>query len=255
MKIFKCELCDFCTENGKVMSNHKRWKHITPKGSEKYDATVQKLSKERRERIRFQQICPECKKAFEVIATKTQIENNKYRHYCSKFCANKQGSKYVDYSKVSIWQKEHPTGCFSTEWKLAHPDSNVSKKNHSKRELEIVSYFKSKFPDDEWKQGLIDGDHRHNGILLCPDLWSKKIGVVIEYDGIWHFEDIHNQLEHKQKTDKELMQFCRDNNLRIIRIDEELKLTNEQIENAIYNSNKMVEIFDSSRYSYLLGYI
>ena len=51
------------------------------------------------------------------------------------------------------------------------------------------------------------------------------------------------------------MQFCRDNNLRIIRIDEELKLTNEQIENAIYNSNKMVEIFGSSRYSYLLGYI
>ena len=255
MKIFKCNLCDFCTENGKVMSNHKRWKHITHKGSEKYDATIQKLSKERSERIRFQQICPECKKAFEVIATKTQVEHGKYQHYCSKFCANKQGSKYVDYSKVSIWQKEHPTGCFSTEWKLARLDSNVSKKNHSKRKLEIVSYFKFKFPDDEWKQGLIDGGHRHNGILLCPGLWSKKIGVVIEYDGIWHFKNIHNQLEHKHKTDKELMQLCRDNNLHIIRIDEKLKLTNEQIENAIYNSNKMVEIFDSSRYSYLLGYI
>ena len=40
-----------------------------------------------------------------------------------------------------------------------------------------------------------------------------------------------------------------------MRIDEELKLTNEQIENAVYNSDKMVEIFGSSRYSYLLNYV
>ena len=39
-----CNLCGFQTENGKVMSNHKRWQHIMPKGSDKYNDTCQKIS-------------------------------------------------------------------------------------------------------------------------------------------------------------------------------------------------------------------
>ena len=130
-----------------------------------------------------------------------------------------------------------------------------ARKNHSKRELEIVDFFKSNFQEDDWKVGLIDGSKRHNGILLNPDLWSKKLKVVIEYDGDWHFIDIHNQLEHKQKVDIETVKWCKENGYRLIRIDEKSKISNDQIKEAVYNKQETFICFGSERYSYLQPYI
>lgn len=70
---------------------------------------------------------------------------------------------------------------------------------------------------------------KFEGVLLNPDLWSKKLKVVIDYDGIWHFENIHNQLEEKQRKDRILKKFCEENNYRLIRIDEDLNLSFEEI--------------------------
>ena len=66
---------------------------------------------------------------------------NIWKKYCSRSCANKQGSKFVDYKKVSDFQKE------SGSWKQNFLNGGLgNKNNHSKRELEIVSYFKENFP-------------------------------------------------------------------------------------------------------------
>lgn len=111
--------------------------------------------------------------------------------------------------------------------------------------------MKNKFPDDCWKQGFIDGTRKHDGFILSPDCHSDKLKVVIEYDGIWHFKDIHNQLERKQNVDRALLKYCKENGYRLIRIDEGLKITNEMIEKAIYESSVELELFGSLRYGYL----
>ena len=248
-----CEICGFQTENGKVMSNHKRWKHILLKDTDAYNSFMTKLKKEKSEKFSEERTCPECGSNFTVYGTRAFLDGKKSRKYCSLYCANKQGSKAmrnIDYKKISDIRKAHPVGCCSASWRLAHQDF-VIKQNHSKRELEIVDYFKTNFPDDDWKVGFIDGSRKHDGILLNPDLWSKKLKVVIEYDGDWHWKDIHNQLEHKQHVDKVTTEWCAKNGYRLIRIDENLKISNQQIFDAIYNSNKNVELFESDKYSYL----
>lgn len=241
-----CETCGFETDNGKVMSNHKRWTHITPKGSKEYEELRKKLHIPRASYITFSVICPECNTEFSVTTTEMRKARGKYRHFCSSFCAHAQGSKNVDYEIISQKMKGHLVGCFSLEWKIEHPDAKCSRKNFSKRELEIVNYFKSNFPNDEWKQGFLKGTNN-----LSVDLRSDKLKVVIEYDGIWHFKDIHNQLDKKQNNDKQVLQYCRKNGYRLIRIDEDLKVQMSDIVKAVYESDKNIELFGSGRYSYL----
>lgn len=253
-----CDLCGFETDNGKVFANHIRWKHKTDKDSEKYKNFQAKLSQASKQKTKWikitcEVICPECGVAFVTTKEENKVTNEvRYlKKYCSVSCANKQGSKFTDYTKVSAWQKEHPSGCFSQEWKIAHPENVAAKKNFSKRELEIVNFFKSNFPEDEWKQGFINGSTKVDGFFINPDLWSKKLKVVIEYDGIWHFKDIHGQLERKQNADKATLKFCKENGYRLIRIDEALNISNETIKDEVYNNNNELQLFGSQRYSYL----
>ncbi len=227
----RCEKCGFETDNGKVFSNHIRWQHKTDKESEKYKSYQKKLADTQRLRKVWEDSeveipCKECGKLFKTIKQKNKNtgEERFLRNYCSDSCSHKQGSKSVDYSKVSEWAKNHKVGFLSIEYLMTH-DGVSSQKNMSKRELEIVNYFKTNFPNDEWKQGLILGGKKFEGVLLNPDLWSKKLKVIIEYDGIWHFENIHNQLEEKQRKDRILKKFCEENNYRLIRIDEDLNLS------------------------------
>ena len=51
-------------------------------------------------------------------------------------------------------------------------------------------------------------------------MWSDVRKICIEYDGIWHFKNIHNQLEEKQKKDKLLNKWCVENGYCLIRIDD-----------------------------------
>jgi very-short-patch-repair endonuclease len=87
----------------------------------------------------------------------------------------------------------------------------------SKSEVEIREHFIKNFPIDEWTFG---GCIRFNGIGIVRDLYSKVLKICIEYDGIWHFKDIHGQLETKKLKDKALEEWCLCNGWRLIRIDE-----------------------------------
>jgi very-short-patch-repair endonuclease len=88
----------------------------------------------------------------------------------------------------------------------------------SKGEVEIREYFMSNFPNDGWTFG---GCLRQDGIGIVRDLYSSKLKTCIEYDGIWHFKDIHGQLQRKKYKDSLLEQWCVENNWRLIRIDED----------------------------------
>ena len=247
---YKCKECDFETDNLGTYRNHIRWKHKSAKDTENYKNFINKLNNTKAKKYIKEEvisICPECNKEFKNIKYINLDLNTEHLQYtyCSKHCANKQGSKYVDYSKVSKWAKENPRG-----WTLPEVRDRISKENpkiwSSKREREIVQYFKNNFSDDGWTHGQIYKN-------LYPDLWSRKLKIIIEYDGIWHFKDIHGQLERKQQIDRELLKYCKENGYRLIRIDEDLNIPIEKIVYAVYNSDKELELFESKRYDYLKG--
>jgi len=76
-------------------------------------------------------------------------------------------------------------------------------------------------------------------------LFSKSLKVIIEYDGAWHFKDIHGQLADKQMKDRELEKWCFENNWRLIRIKEDIYKLNRQfwtreLVNSVYKSTDIV---------------
>ncbi len=82
---------------------------------------------------------------------------------------------------------------------------------------------------------------KHKGEFLNPDLWSRKIKVIFEYDGIWHFKDIKGQLKNKQRKDALLEDFCLANDWRLVRIKEDRYLEDKdfwinKVKNTIYNN-------------------
>ena len=174
--------------------------------------------------------------------------------FCSPSCANSRNHSEETKKKISNSVKNNPNGWASTEWRELHPDG--IRTNHSKRELEIINYLKENFPDDDWKQGFVSqGVIKVNdkNYYINPDLHSDKLKVVIEYDGIWHFKDINNQLEQKQLVDRLTYQWCKDHNYRLIRIDSDLNIPIPKIVDSIYNGDADLELFGSERYSYLIN--
>jgi hypothetical protein len=88
----KCEVCGETFLNGKIKSNHVRWKH---KSAEFYkntserisDAAEKSLLKRRGSKKQFQVACNKCNKSFQV----TERENDfpsKNKYFCSRGCAN-----------------------------------------------------------------------------------------------------------------------------------------------------------------------
>jgi very-short-patch-repair endonuclease len=114
----------------------------------------------------------------------------------------------------------------------------------SKGECELREYFKRNFPDDGWTWGGC----RYNGRMLSRDLFSKKLKVCIEYDGIWHFKDIHGQLKDKQEKDEILNNWCKGMGYRMIRIKEELYKSNKKfwltkLQDEVYNGTDQLVKF------------
>ena len=98
-----CELCGFKTENGKIMSNHKRWQHIMPKGSDRYNSTCQKIKNScKEETITKTCICEKCGKNFTQALTETQwSKGHGIRKFCSVKCAHSRAHSTETKKKIS----------------------------------------------------------------------------------------------------------------------------------------------------------
>jgi hypothetical protein len=241
----KCEICNITFENGRVYSNHIRWVH-------------RKIEYTRKP-------CPYCNKPIRVENYDKHLEacllnfqvNKKVCKHCGKniakrkciFCDRKCAAEFNKNSKKDLryiteeW-KENISLKIKQKWKegvFKMPREIFS----SKREREIVAFIKEAHPDDGWKTGgrLI----LNKKDSIARDLWSDSLKVCFEYDGIWHFENIKNQLEKKQNKDRLLELWCIENDYRLIRVDENSKTSLEQIENLIYNDDRKI-IKIGSRY-------
>ena len=92
-------------------------------------------------------------------------------------------------------------------------------------ERELRKYFIDNFPNQEWTFG---GLTKYKDKFLSVDLKSKKLKIIIEYDGIWHYKDIKSQLKNKQYIDSLVNEWCKINNWLLIRIRDEDFLSNKK---------------------------
>lgn len=172
----------------------------------------------------------------------TQIKepSKKLKKCCSSTCANSRAhsdetKKTLSNITKKLWETE------SYREKMGNVIQN-SRRFTSLGEIEIRTHIINKYPNDLWTFG-------HLFDRISGDLFSHKLKICIEYDGVWHFKDIHGQLKQKQDIDKKLKHWCDENNYRLIRIKEDVYKSNKQlwlskIEDSIYNdTTKFVEFY------------
>lgn len=223
--------CNFNELTGRQFANHVRWcdKNLTngDKGSKSIADAVNK-----RHDIKLGEY-----KDFTLTCSNINCGNNfiyrcreKNLHKAPKCCSSKC-SHILSSHATRTWTEDMRKKASDTTKLLWDNESYINKcinkgnrRFTSKAEELIRSYFITTFTNDEWTFG---GMMKYKNEGLVRDLFSKKLKICIEYDGIWHFKDIHNQLERKQYKDKLLEEWCIDNNWRLIRIDEN-----------VYNKNK-----------------
>jgi hypothetical protein len=230
-----CEVCHLEFENHGVYANHIRWNHkevpYTSLNCKYCNATRPKSSI-----IKHEKSCSKNPKNIKHCLHCNAIVTG----YRKRFCNNSCSAKYSNTHRTNI-----DRSYITPEWRAKMRKSTIKQWLNgvhnpsrpiysSKNERAIVKHFKETYPNDNWKTSgrLVLED----GSFLSRDLWSDKLKICFEYDGIWHFKDIKGQLKQKQTKDRLLEEWCKKNNYRLIRVDENNYQDVKQIENLIYNS-------------------
>ncbi len=179
----------------------------------------------------FLVICGTCNKNFYIREREYQFPK-KETYYCNRKCANSVGGKLGGESLAKRLKNDKEFGDYFSkqatdnslrlwqdpEYAKRVLNSNCKKLFTSKGELHIRSYFIDNYKEDEWTFGGAIKYEDSGGIVR--DLYSNKLKVCLEYDGIWHFKDIKGQLKKKQKKDKALKDWCLYHGYRLIRLSE-----------------------------------
>lgn len=239
----KDRTCQYCNETflnieGKVHSNHVRWCKKNPNDttSKLHNGSDIKFGAVKE----FVVTCNKCNTDFIVKEREKQFPK-KLVYFCNRSCANSrsQTSEANEIRKIKnsiasklLWQ--------DADYVLKMNIGN-SARFTSKAEVHIREYFINNF-DDDWTFG---GCIKYNDLMISRDLFSKKLKICFEYDGIWHFKDIHHQLENKQAKDKALEEWCIEKGWRLIRMSESFHLEHKEdfvyiIEDAIYNKQDQI---------------
>lgn len=225
------KICPYCNKSiiGKhaIYANHIRWCNKNPNlNKEKTSKNIshgvlQNLEKKLGKFKKFLVKCHNCGKPFDVEEREKQFPK-KEKYFCNISCANTRHHS----EKIKSEIRKNTSIAIKKLWQ--DPEYVTLSAKHSiftsKGEVAIRKYFQWNFPQERWTFG---GCLRYNGFPLVRDLYSNKLKVCIEYDGIWHFEDIHGQLEYKQKQDQTMEDWCLQNNFKLIRIREEVFLKDE----------------------------
>lgn len=255
--MYYCSLCNKQFSSFGLKANHVRWNH--PESSEKveeYKRKISDIAKENNSK-RFGKYIEEVSSCSNPRGTCSNTFTIRYREgkkpdksFCSRSCANSR-----------IWTKDQmdnhlkrmadPTDPYGRGFLERSFDCEKNPEGKlrfsSKQERKIVNFFKENFPRDEWKSG---GSLKlSDSMKLSRDLWSDKLKVCFEYDGIWHFKDIKNQLSSKRQKDLAFEEWCLQHNYRLIRIDEDSYESIQQIVDLVYHrSDSILKV--GSRYNW-----
>ena len=174
------------------------------------ETTLNFYSKQRGPKISVERTCETCGNSFFYETFENKIDVKKF---CGRSCANSRKISFTKEVKLKISRSVSKT--MKAKWEKG--ELTVNKKFSSKDERLILEYLKDKFPTHEWTSG---GTIKISDELISRDMYSNKLKICIEYDGVWHFRDIHGQLTTKQKKDTLLNTWCLENGWKIIRISE-----------------------------------
>lgn len=225
-----CNICGEEFKNHSLMANHIRWKHNS---QEDY---IKKMSdnKKNRDDIRLGEIkefvvkCEMCLKDFIVKEREFKFPK-KEKYYCSKSCANTRQHSAETIEKISknaklCWKNEdYANKCLK--------NNNLKRRSSSKGEREIRKYLKELYGN---KNILSHRIIKYKDIIKAVDLTLINENIIIEYDGIWHFDKkiyermgTPNKYETVLEKDKKLKEYCEINNIRLLRIGEKHYLHNK----------------------------
>lgn len=252
-KKYKCEICNLDFDKFQQKANHDRWNHKEKPFSDEGLQSI-KDKKFNRDNLIFGIIVNEIVQCFkcgkDIDITYREIKGKKDKYYCSRICANSRNHTEDCKSKIGATLSK------TLKYKWANDEEyrnkhmqylNLQKNFSSKSERKLVKFFKEKY-DDGWTNG---GTIKYNNIVTSRDLYSNKLKINIEVDGIWHFKDIHGQLKDKQAKDKALNIWSRKNGWRLLRIREDFLNTkymddyyNIIIDFVYKRKTKYLEIYD-----------
>jgi len=242
-----CRECNQKFDSHSQKINHIRWTHRD--NSNYFKRFSESCSKREARRygnfIIADAICQNCGQSF-----KRKIRESKnLPRFCCRSCANYRVHSELTKQKIAIGVSEKWKHDANYAQKCSLSNQQVRKRFSSKDERELRSKFQEKFPNDEWTFG---GRIIYNGLSIVRDLYSNKLKVSIEYDGIWHFKDIHGQLKEKQEKDLALEMWCKQNNWRLIRIRDNVYLQDKNfwfdrlIEEVQNGTERVQKFYDSS---------
>ncbi len=216
--------CNYCNKefdvNPKIFANHVRW---CPENKTNGDKGKSKLSEKSFERyaetskmIEHKVSCKICSTEFILNEREGKFKKRNGKYFCSYKCQRTRSPECkskISLSTKQLWLNEEYAN------KIITNNTNKNPRFSSKGEEEIKKYLKDNYINDEWTSG---GGFKFDDIRLTRDMYSNKLKIIVEYDGIWHFEDIKGQLADKQLKDKKLEEWVIDNNWRLIRIKDVL---------------------------------
>lgn len=236
---YVCEICALSFDKWQQKANHVRWEHTN--NAEYAKKVIKQKATQFGEFRDYLVSCSreDCLKQF-TVRERDKKYPSKEKYYCSRSCANARV-----FSKES---KANISKAVRRKWKNGdydHLAEDVIRRKifSSKGERELRLYFTRKYPHFSFTFGRIAKN-------LNVDIVSHILKIIIEYDGVWHFKDIQGQLESKQKKDTELEEWCIKFGYKLIRIKEEIYLSNkkfwlQKIEIELFTNfkNKVIKFY------------
>lgn len=231
-----CKWCNkiFDELSGRIFSNHVRWCDSNPNRN--------KFKRRTKEPSLFLRKCKVCGNIFEVPTKQHR------KKCCSPRCSSELSRSFAENIHKSSTFSEKMSKIAKRMWRNeTYIEKQLSREDFytSAGEVEIRRHFQENFFEDDWTYG---GRLIFNNLPIIRDLYSNKLKVCIEYDGIWHFDNIKGQLKDKILKDNNLFDWCQENEFRLIRIDEDVYLEDKdywliQIQKEVYFGTQSFVLF------------
>ena len=215
---------------------------------EKIRQSRKKINDEKLGEIKpFKVSCWVCYKEFEVMEREFTFPN-KQKYYCCKSCANTHDAESTkkQSDKIKLLMKTSPTYYHKSIQNLTMAGNNKRSSSVGERALRVIL-------KDRYGASNVLAHRKINGKSV--DIYMKERNIVIEYDGVWHFnKEIYDRFGQPdrfyevQKKDQLLKEYCQINNIRLLRISEKYYLKNKS--KSISNIIDFIEV-DESKYKEL----
>lgn len=241
-----CNICGEKFENHSLKANHIRWKHKDQSiYVEKITNIKKQLDNNRLGDLKeFKVECKNCNNDFVIVERENKYPSKK-NYFCCVSCANKYSSSFRKDKHHSIETRKKISILSKEFWRNRDYSDKVlkNKRFSSKGEREIRTLLKERYG---YKNVSAHYLIELNNIRKSTDMFIKDRNIIIEYDGIWHFnQKIYERMGEPEKykevieKDKMVNEYCKINNIRLLRISDDVYKKNKKL--TLTNIIKFIE--------------